>query len=161
MRGNDQKYVPDPRSRSPGLNQYSNMMQDFQSNNNGFTGGERMSYIPPDYGRMNSGGGMQFPSAPNYGQSSYDRGDYKQPAAYKAPTPQQYPMHDFRSNFDSNSVFVPQSKYLQEEMKKNSFGKDFNYAPPSSSKPAPMNQNYPSMAMPQPQPYEMKPEMPK
>jgi len=160
MRGNDQKYAPDPRSRSPGLNQFPNMMQDFQNSNNAYPATERMSYIPPDYGRMNSGGGIAYAAPSTFIQPSFER-DYKQPSAFKAPVPQQYPMSDYRPSFDSSSVLVPQSKCLQEELQTNTFGKDFNYAPPSSSKPMQMAPAYQSMAMPQPQAYDLKPETPK
>ena len=103
---------------------------------------------------------MQYGPPSGYGQGAFDR-DFKQPAAYKSPPPQQYPAPDYRPSFDTGSVFVPQSKYLQEEMKKSTFAKDFNYAPPSTSKPMQMNSNFQGMSMPQPQPYEMKPEHPK
>lgn len=159
MRGNDQKYVPDPRSRSPGLSQFPNMLQDFGGSSTSYATGERMSYIPPDYGRMNSGG-MQYGHSTGYTHTGYER-DAKPPTQYKAPAPQQYPMPDFRPTFDSSSVFVPQSKYLQEEMKKNTFSKDFNYATPSAPKPMSMTPSFGGIAMPQPQPYEMKPELPK
>lgn len=160
MRGNDQKYAPDPRARSPGLSQYPSMLNEFPSSGSTYNMHERMSYIPPDYGRMTSGGGMAYPTTTSFNSNLYER-DFKMPTTFAAPAPQQYPAADFRSNFDPNSVFVPQSKYLQEEMKKNTFGKDFNYAPPSTSKPMSMGSGYQGMSIPQPQAYDMKPEMPK
>jgi hypothetical protein len=160
MRGNDQKYVPDPRARSPGLNQFSGVMPDYSNSNPTYVTSERMTFSSPDYGRLNSGGGIGFPSNSALTSNLYER-DFKQPSAYAPPVPQQYPSHDFKSSFDPNSMFVPQSKYLQEEMKRNNFVKDFNYAPPSMSKPMQMNSNFQSMSIPQPQPYETKPELQK
>ena len=155
MRGNDQKYVPDPRARSPGLNPFGGMPSDYQTNNQTYAPSERRTFHSPDYGMLNTGGGMYYQGSSNLNQNLYDR-ENKQPASYNPPTPHQYPMPDYRSNFDPNSMFVPQSKYLQEEMKKNNFGNNYNYTMPNSNKPAQMSQNYQSMGMPQPQQYDMK-----
>lgn len=156
MRSNDQKYVPDPRSRSPGINQYSNMASDFQNNNPSYTTSERLTYGPTDFGRMNSGGGIPFTSSSGFTQNTYER-DFKSPPAFSMPPPHQHPSTDFRQNFDSSSVFVPRSKYLQEEMK-NNFSKDFSYPSGSAPKPMQMNTNFQNMPMPQPQSYDLKPE---
>lgn len=157
MRGNEQKYMPDPRSRSPGLGSYGNMPPEYQNTNPTYPMNDRRAYGSPDFAMMNTGGGMPYQGGGNLNQNRYDR-DYNQTSSYNPPTPQQYPMPDYRSNFDPNSRFVPQSKYLQEEMKKNNFGKDFNYNMPSTSNPQSMTQNYQSVGMPQPQHYDMKPE---
>jgi len=160
MRGNDQKFGVDSSSRSPALNQYSNMMGDFHNTGTGYTGSERMPYSTNDFGRMNSAGGMPFSSSSGFNANLYER-DFKQPTTYNAPTPQQYPTSDFKSNFDPNSVFVPQSKYLQEEMKKNNFNKEFSYNSQGSSNNVPMKNNFQNTSIPQPQSYDMKPEVPK
>ena len=160
MRPNDQKYVPDPRSRSPGINNYQNMASDFQNSNAGFSGQDRMSFVPQDFNRMNSGGMLQQPQSKNFTQMPYER-DFKSPNQYSAPTPQQYPATDFKSNNYLNQGFVPRSKYLQEEMKMNDFGKDFGYTPAPAPKPMQMNSNFGNMQIPQPACYEAKPELQK
>lgn len=86
--------------------------------------------------------------------------DFKMPTTYNPPAPAQYSATDYRSTFDANTMFIPQSKYLKEELK-NTFGKDFGYAGPSASKPSQIQSSYSMMSIPQPQKYEPKPEIQK
>lgn len=156
MRGNEQKYVPDPRSRSPGTSQYSNFTGDYQATAATFTPGDRMNYPPADFGRMNSGGSIPYQASSSLNQNYYEK-DFKVPQAYAPPIPQQFSIPDYRPTFDTNTMFVPQSRYLQEEMKKNAYSKDYNFTP-SAPKPMSMNSGYSGMSIPQPQKYEPKPE---
>ena len=149
MRGNEQKYVPDMRARSPGGSQFSNLAGDFQTSAPTFTPGERMTFSSPDYGRLNSGTGIPYQASSSINQNYYEK-DFKIPQPYTTSIPQQFPLPEYRSTFDTNTMFVPQSKYLQEEMKKSSYTKDFNYAPPAP-KPMAMPSSYGGMSVPQPQ----------
>lgn len=156
MRGNEQKYVPDPRSRSPGTSQYSNLAGDYQATAATFTPGDRMTYTAPDYGRMNSGGSIPYQTSSSINQNYYEK-DFKVPPAYAPPLTQQFSLPEYRPTFDANTMFVPQSRYLQEEMKKSAYSKDFNFTP-TGTKPMTMSSGYSAMPIPQPQKYEPKPE---
>lgn len=70
-----------------------------------------------------------------------------------------YPTPKYSSRFDASApMFVPQSKYLQEEMKKSSMGKDSSYQQVAASKPTSFPADIQSMGIPQPQKYEPRPE---
>ena len=156
MRGNEQKYVPDPRSRSPGTSQYSNFGGDYQPSASQFTPGERTTYTTSEFGRMNSGGSIPYQASSSLNQNYFDK-DFKVPPTYAPPMPQQFPIPEYRSTFDANTMFVPQSRYLQEEMKKSAYPKDFGFTP-SAPKPMTMSSGYGGMSIPQPQKYDPKPD---
>jgi len=129
---------------------------DYQSSATTFTPGERMTFSSPDYGRLNSGGSIPYQASSSLNQNYYDK-EYKVPLTYSNSIPQQFPLPEYRSTFDANTMFVPQSKYLQEEMKKNAYSQGLNYGPPAP-KPMAMGSGYAAMSAPQPQKYEPKPE---
>lgn len=158
MRPNDQKYIPDTRSRSPGMP--TGIDTNYMGKSPAYPAPERMTYSQTDYSRMNMGGGMPYQSSAGMSQNYYET-EYKPPTSYVSAPPQPYTMPDYSSMMDSSIMFVPQSKYLQEEMKKTSYGKDFGYASSTSMKSSTADQSYQSMSIPQPQKYDMKPEIPK
>lgn len=147
MKGNDQKFGPDSRARSPGMGHFTNMEGTFPSKSQSYAGSERMTFSQTDFARLNMGGGMPYQSS-GMTQNYYEM-DYKAPSYPTTTAPQPYSIPDYSSMLmDTNQMFVPRSKYLQEELK-------------SQSKAMQMEPTYQNMTIPQPQKYSMKPEMPK
>jgi hypothetical protein len=139
------------------MGQYNAADNNYAAKPAAYPQGERMTFSQTDFARLNMGGGMPYQGATNTNQPAYDM-DYK-PSSYASPPPQPYNMPDYSSGIDTGSMFIPQSKYLQEEFK-NNYGKDFGsgYAPKPQPKSMQMDPSYQNMNMPQPQKYEPKPE---
>ena len=162
MKGNDQNYMPDTRTKSPAIGMYGLPENNYSNKNSGYPSGERMTFSQPDYSRLNMGGGMQFGN--NMNQNLYEM-DYK-PSSYAPSQPQSFAMPDYSHVLDTNSMFIPQSKYLQEELK-NNYAKDFgnnSYMPKTHHRPTTIEpSSYQGLNIPQSQPqkFDMKPEMPK
>ncbi|CAI2376240.1 unnamed protein product [Moneuplotes crassus] len=139
--------MTDASGRMSSATQYATQNSERMGGTASYPRQERMSYMPTDYSRMNTGGSMAYPSSTGFNQASYDT-EFKSSTNFQAPTPQQYTAMDMRNNFETSAPasFVPKSKYLSTLTSQN------------TSKPTNMSTNFQNMSVPQPQSYENKPE---